>query len=97
MEELAAFVRALDQGLEQRLAVANAANPREIVAVAASLGFAIDDLLLRKASRQLTASYWPWAGKSHAWRRQFFSEPPITDPLASDALARDPLATDPPA
>ena len=76
--DLLAFSRWLDEqvlagNLKVPQAITTAASPGVILAIAEQQGFVLTAEELREASRQLSASYWPWAGKGHGWRRAFFN------------------------
>ena len=69
---LQAFVRLVDgdPALQARITAASA--PQAILDLAAEAGHSISLVELRSASRDLSALYWPWAGRGHARRRAFF-------------------------
>jgi hypothetical protein len=49
-------------------------QPVQIVALAERHGCVVSVEALRAVSRDLSASYWPWAGQGHDWRRRFFGQ-----------------------
>lgn len=61
-----------DQGLQAR--VRQAGSAAEIQAIAQALGCPLSALQWRTWSRELSAPWFPWAGKSNEWRRRFFDE-----------------------
>ena len=70
---LIAFVACADQDPELQALIAAATTPQQILDLAAARSYAIDPDVLRQASRELSAPYWPWAAKGNSWRRQFFA------------------------
>ncbi len=72
MQALLDFVRRVDSDPELQRLLASASSPEVIIGVAAENGysFAVQDL--RQMSRDLSAPYWPWAAKGHAFRRAWF-------------------------
>ena len=72
--EIKEFVDLLDQDAEMQELVKMANTPGQIVALAESAGIKISVKQLRFWSRELTASYFPWAEKGNQWRREFFKE-----------------------
>jgi hypothetical protein len=70
---LIAFVACADQDPELQALIAAAATPQQILDLAAGHGWVFDPAVLRQASRELSAPYWPWAAKGTSWRRQFFA------------------------
>ena len=72
--EIKEFVDLLDQDAEMQELVRMANTPGQIVALAESAGIKISVKHLRFWSRELTASYFPWAEKGNQWRREFFEE-----------------------
>ena len=70
--QLIRFVALLDRRQDLRSAVSEALAPADIINLAEAEGCALTLEQLRLESRQLSAPYWPWAGKGHAWRRGFF-------------------------
>ena len=73
MSNLVGFVLQLDGDVALQRSVSLAQTPAEIVALAEARGWVVSPEELRNESRQLSASYWPWAGKGYAWRRSFFN------------------------
>jgi hypothetical protein len=71
-EALAAFCKLLDETSDLQAKVRAADNPHQIIDIAASAGLEISYLELRIFSRELSAEYFPWAGKGHELRRDFF-------------------------
>ncbi len=69
---LMAFVRSVEASGELQALVSGATGPDQILALASREGHSFTARDLRVASRDLSASYWPWAAKGHAFRRQFF-------------------------
>ena len=80
-DELIKFARFLSENEEAQSQIKSAQNPSEIVAIAESNGFNISIDELRVASRELSASYWTWAGRTREWRRNFFDQKSISDNL----------------
>ena len=72
--EIKEFVELLDQDAEMQELVKMANTPGQIVSLAESAGIKISVKQLRFWSRELTASYFPWAEKGNQWRREFFKE-----------------------
>lgn len=70
---LIAFVTCADQDPELQALIAGAASPQQILDLAAVRGCVVELEVLRQASRELSAPYWPWAAKGTSWRRQFFA------------------------
>lgn len=69
---LLGFVTAVEASPELREAVSGA-SAQEIVALAASAGYLFTLEELRVLSRELAATYWPWAGKGREFRRDYFA------------------------
>jgi|APCry1669189000_1035189.scaffolds.fasta_scaffold174607_2 hypothetical protein len=78
-DELIRFARFLSENEEAQSQIKSAQNPSEIVGIAVCNGFNISIDELRVASRELSASYWTWAGRSREWRRDFFDHKSIVD------------------
>ncbi len=76
---LTAFVRCVEASGELQALIAGANGPDQILALASREGCSFTVRDLRVASRDLSASYWPWAAKGHAFRRQFFDGVPTAD------------------
>ena len=71
-ETLAAFCALLDADADLQARMKAAQNPQEVVEIASSLGLEISPAELRIWSRELSAAYFPWTGKGHEYRRDFF-------------------------
>ena len=71
-ETLAAFCALLDADSVLQSKVKAAKNPQEVVDIANSLGLETSTAELRIWSRELSASYFPWGGHGHEYRRNFF-------------------------
>ena len=71
---LARFVSCADESphLQQRLR--GSAHASQVVDLAGECGIELSFEELRSASDELSASWWPWSGKSRAWCRAFFSQ-----------------------
>jgi hypothetical protein len=69
---LAALCALLDADSILRDKVKAAQNPKEVVDIASSVGLEISPAELRVWSRELSASYFPWGGHGHEYRRNFF-------------------------
>ncbi len=69
---LMAFVRSVEASGELQALIARANGPDQILALASREGHSFTARDLRVASCDLSASYWPWAAKGHAFRCQFF-------------------------
>ncbi|NDC15114.1 MAG: Nif11 family protein [Synechococcaceae bacterium WB9_2_170] len=73
MSSIVEFVRLVegDSGLQARIKVCS--TPAEVIALAAEHQCVLTAQELRKFSRDLSASYWPWSARGYDWRRQFFA------------------------
>ena len=76
---LMAFVRSVEASGELQALIAGASGLDQILDVASREGFSFTAQDLRAVSRDLSAPYWPWAAKGHAFRRQFFDGVPTAD------------------
>jgi hypothetical protein len=72
-ETLAALCALLDADADLQARMKAAQNPQEVVEIASSLGLEISPAELRIWSRELSAAYFPWTGKGHEYRRNFFT------------------------
>ena len=72
MSALVRFVAHAEESphLQQRLR--GSAHASQVVELAAECGFVVSLEELRKASKELYASWWPWTGRERAWCRAFF-------------------------
>ena len=70
--ELLRFCNFCDSNIELQAQVASAASADQLVAIAAEAGFSFSIADLAKAAPELSASYWPWAGKGFRARKAFF-------------------------
>jgi len=66
------FSQHLQKDEESQRKIKSCTNPEQILSIAASLGFEISTVELRKYSRDLSASYYPWSDMGSTWRRNFF-------------------------
>ena len=73
MSALVRFVAHAEESphLQQRLR--GSAHASQVVELAAECGFVVSLEELRKASKELCAPWWPWAGRERAWCRAFFT------------------------
>lgn len=69
---LIAFVDLVDADPALQARIMAATSPQVILDLAAEADLVISPAELRTASRDLSALYWPWAGRGHAHRRAFF-------------------------
>jgi predicted ribosomally synthesized peptide with nif11-like leader len=74
--ELSSFCRQLDANPFLAQQVKDSNTPEQIVSIASLAGFQISTNELRKSSRELSAPYFPWSGKGHKFRREFFASLP---------------------
>ncbi len=72
LQQLQAFCKFLDNHPALAESVKAAQNADAIVELAAAQGCAFSAYTLRQHSRELSSSYWPWAGKGRDVRRSFF-------------------------
>jgi hypothetical protein len=70
---LVGFVKVVegDKLLQDR--VRSSRNSKQILEIAKELGFGFSLTELRNWSSELSAVWFPWAGQSRQWRRDFFS------------------------
>lgn len=68
------FCQLLDNDVSLQEQVQSAVTPDTLLTLAASAGFPVTASELRSWSGQLSAPYFPWAGKGTAWRRSFFDQ-----------------------
>ncbi len=73
------FVRSVEASRDMQAMIAGASGLDQILDVASREGFSFTAQDLRAVSRDLSAPYWPWAAKGHAFRRQFFDGPATAD------------------
>jgi hypothetical protein len=73
-DSLVEFCKCVDSDREKELRVRAFESPVLIIEYAEQLGFKFSLLQLRVWSRDLSADWFPWAGQSHQWRRDFFSK-----------------------
>jgi len=66
------FCNYCDSNAELQVQVSSASSADELVAIAADAGFGFSVADLAKAAPELSASYWPWAGKGFQARKAFF-------------------------
>jgi hypothetical protein len=71
-DAIVAFCKLLDGNHDLQQKVKAAINPKQIIDIAASEGCDISLDHLRAWSRELSASYFPWASMGYVWRRKFF-------------------------
>jgi hypothetical protein len=76
-EELLRFCKRLDAEPDLAQRVKTCTTPEEITEIALSICCAVDEIDLRAWSKELSARYFPWAGKGRKWRLDFFTGPPI--------------------
>ena len=74
MQNFIAFIQCLERSPESQQRIRSCENPDQIIDIASSVGFLITKTILRKYSSDLSADYFPWAGKGFAWRRSFFDD-----------------------
>ena len=74
MQKFVAFIQCLEGSPELQQRIRSTENPDQIIEIASSVGFVIPKAILRKFSSDLSADYFPWAGKGFAWRRSFFDD-----------------------
>ncbi|MEB3307368.1 MAG: Nif11-like leader peptide family natural product precursor [Cyanobacteriota bacterium] len=72
MDSLIRFVQQAEQDDELQIRIQQASSASELVQLAATLGYELSRDMLRSRSRDLSATYWPWAGKTNSWRRTWF-------------------------
>jgi hypothetical protein len=70
--QLINFCKLLDESNDLQSQIKQATTPKQIIAIAASNGCEISYKELRIWSKELKASYFPWAQKGNEWRRNFF-------------------------
>lgn len=75
MQRLHAFVARLEGEPDLAAELKGCPSPEAILALAERQGILFSWQALRVESGNLSAAYWPWAGKGDAWRRNFFSRP----------------------
>jgi hypothetical protein len=68
------FIRMVEGDPALQAEIRQAEQPAQIVALAERHGSVVSVEALRAVSRDLSAPYWPWAGRGHAWRRRFFGQ-----------------------
>ena len=73
-DSLVAFCNLLEKSRDLQAKVKAAVNPQQVIDIAASTGHEITYVELRVLSRELSAEYFPWAGKGHELRRNFFKQ-----------------------
>jgi predicted ribosomally synthesized peptide with nif11-like leader len=66
------FCNHCDKNAELQAQVSSSTSPDQIVAIAAEAGFSFSIADLAKAVPELSATYWPWAGKGFRARKAFF-------------------------
>ena len=71
-EALIRFCRILGEDTDLQAVVMKARDPLEVVEISSSVGCSVSVQELRIWSRDLSASYFPWSGKGHESRRDFF-------------------------
>lgn len=76
-EAIVRFCKILNGDPSLASTIKAARTPQQILDCAASVGCDITPLELRTWSRELTASYFPWAAKGRSWRLRFFDEQPV--------------------
>ncbi len=69
--QLIKFCKLLDESNDLQSQVKEATTPKQIIAIAASNGCEVSHKELRIWSKELKASYFPWAQKGNEWRRNF--------------------------
>ena len=67
------FVDLLDKGEKLQALVKAAKTPEEIIHIAESEGIKIGMKQLQFWSKELKASYFPWAQMGRQWREEFFA------------------------
>ena len=72
--ELKKFIDAIDKDESMQALTRSAKTPDQIIQIAESAGMKTSVKQLRFCSRELKASYFPWAEKSSQWRREFFEK-----------------------
>jgi predicted ribosomally synthesized peptide with nif11-like leader len=70
--KLLQFCNYCDSNAELQAQVSSAASADQLVAIAAEAGFSFSVADLAKAAPELSAPYWPWAGKGFRARKAFF-------------------------
>jgi len=65
----------LESDGDLQLRVKDAESPQQIIDIASTMGCTISIQELRIWSKELSAPYFPWAGKPNEWRRNFFNQP----------------------
>ena len=68
------FSHHLQGDIEAQRKIKSCTNPEQILSIAGSLGFEITKVVLRKYSRDLSASYYLWSDMGSIWRRNFFDD-----------------------
>ncbi len=68
------FIRMVEGDPDLQAEIRQAEQPVQIVTLAERHGCDVSVEALRAVSRDLSAPYWPWAGRGNAWRRRFFGQ-----------------------
>lgn len=71
-KDLVKLCALLDADVELQARTKAAQNPQELSDITNSIGLEISIDELRVWSRDLSAAYFPWTGKGHEYRRNFF-------------------------
>jgi predicted ribosomally synthesized peptide with nif11-like leader len=66
------FCTHCDNNAELQAQVSSATSADQLVAIAAEAGFTFSVAELAKGAPELSATYWPWAGKGFRARKAFF-------------------------
>ena len=72
--ELKKFIDAIDKDESMQALTRSAKTPDRIIQIAESAGIKTSMKQLPFWSRELKASYFPWAEKGSQWRREFFEK-----------------------
>lgn len=75
LEQLRRFVHQVERSPTLQQMVMNCRSPEEIITIAEKIGCPFTRGRLRRESRWLAASYWPWADRGRPVRVGFFSTP----------------------
>ena len=71
-DELTRFCKSIEESTDLQSQVKEVKNAKQILAIAASNGYKISYKELRFWSKELKATYFPWAEMGDEWRRNFF-------------------------
>jgi hypothetical protein len=72
MDSLIRLTRLADGDPQLQAQIQETTSASQLIALAITVGCEFTPSELRSRSRDLSAAYWPWAGKTHRWRRDWF-------------------------